>query len=205
MYAIVPAAGHSVRMGADKLLLDWNRKSLIEHHLDAWLESETDRVVVVTRPTATRLIEKLRQYGQAIDLIIPQDDPADMKKSVQVGLMHVRTTYQPLTTDAWLLAPADMPMIGREVINSVCAAHVPSKPRIVVPTYGGEKGHPVLFPWAYYDDVFALSPDQGLNTLTGNSEPLFLEVSHKAILQDIDTPEDYQQMLTFNRHRPDGA
>ena len=54
-----------------------------------------------------------------------------------------------------ILAPADMPRLSKELIDFVIAAHRPEAPRIVVPTSGGRRGHPVLLARDTWDEVSA--------------------------------------------------
>jgi hypothetical protein len=60
LVAVVPAAGMSVRMGQNKLLLTFQGKPLIAHAVDTLLASAVDEVVVVLGHEADRVREKLR-------------------------------------------------------------------------------------------------------------------------------------------------
>ena len=48
-FAIVPAAGHSRRMGQAKLLLPWAVGTVIDSVLQAWTTSSVDRTYIVVR------------------------------------------------------------------------------------------------------------------------------------------------------------
>ena len=76
-YAVVPAAGHSTRMGEPKLLLPLAGEPLIRHTIRAWQRSQVDQVVVVARPGDNRLAAVVREAGAA--LIIPAVPSPDMK------------------------------------------------------------------------------------------------------------------------------
>ena len=51
IYAVVPAAGRSRRMGQPKLLLGMGGQTVIEHVITALREGGVDRVLVVIGPT----------------------------------------------------------------------------------------------------------------------------------------------------------
>ena len=59
-FALIPAAGHSTRMGQPKLLLPLAGQPLILHTIAAWQQSRVDRIVVVVRPGDEALAEVVR-------------------------------------------------------------------------------------------------------------------------------------------------
>jgi molybdenum cofactor cytidylyltransferase len=117
-----------------------------------------------------------------------------MKDSVLTGLDHIAQKYGPTADDAWLLAPADMPLLDHELIDRILAAYDPANPRIVVPECQGQRGHPVLFSWRLVEEVKRLSPDEGLNVLRRRHGAQYVVVSDRGALADIDTPDDYQRL-----------
>lgn len=191
-FAIVPAAGASRRMGAPKLLLPWRGRAIIEHVLAAWEQSPVTRAVVVTRPGDHQLAERCRQFN--VDVVTPRHAPRDMKSAVGAGLRHVAAEYRPWPTDAWLLAPADMPRLPVDVIRAVLDAYDPASPRIVCPTHHGRGGHPVLFPWDSAERVRDLPADAGVNALVHAGPVCRVPCGDGAIREDIDTPHDYQRL-----------
>ena len=52
----------------------------------------------------------------------------------------------------------------------------------------------VLFPWRLVEEVKRLSPDEGLNLLRRRHGAQYVVVSDRAVLDDIDTPDDYQRL-----------
>lgn len=191
-FAVIPAAGRSTRMQPHhKLLLDWNGRGVIEHVLDAWTQSAVDRVVIVVREDD----DELRRIGAArcIDVVSPEVDPDDMKRSIQCGLEHVRQNYQPKSSDRWLVAPADLPTLGADLINQVVKASRGAE-SIVVPRFGGRQGHPVSFPWRMASNVDALRPNQGINTIVAENATIWLDLPATERPRDIDTPEDYRRL-----------
>jgi molybdenum cofactor cytidylyltransferase len=194
-FAIIPAAGNSTRMGAPKLLLPVEGKAMMEKTLARWAEGKVERIVVVIRPNDLELANLCRAKGA--EVVVPPTAPPEMKDSVQFGLEYIKTHYAPAAEDAWLLAPADMPKLSPQVINTLIAAHNPTRPEILVPTLGGRRGHPVLFPWTLAQEVFSLGPDKGLNVLrqrhAGREVPCDdVEPKGEDVFRDIDTPEDFR-------------
>ncbi len=196
-FAIIPAAGNSSRMGAPKLLLPVKDGTIIEKTLAAWQASKVYRIVVVVRPDDRQLAMVCRSHGA--DVFVPPVAPPEMKDSVQYGLKYIEANFAPTAEDAWLLAPADMPNLSSRVTNALISAHSSNRPAILVPTLGGKRGHPVLFPWTLAGDVFSLSATEGLNVLRQRHESReipcdAIEPEGAAAFCDVDTPQDYQRL-----------
>jgi len=196
-FAIIPAAGTSSRMGAAKLLLPVDGGAMIEKTLAAWKASGVDRIVVVVRPDDVELADVSCACG--VEVVVPPTAPPEMKDSVQHGLRHIEENFAPAADDAWLLAPADMPSLSAQVIGKLTAEFQAGQKTILVPTLGGKRGHPVLFPWSLAKDVFTLRADEGLNVLRQRHEcreiPCdAIEPAGERAFGDIDTPEDYERL-----------
>jgi molybdenum cofactor cytidylyltransferase len=138
-----------------------------------------------------------------------------MKISVRIALSHIERQFQPKPTDAWLLAPADMPTLTSDAIDHLLAAYaaslavssgsetsfgepiIPSTktaPTIWAPVSGGRRGHPVLFPWSLAGEVQQLGANEGLNVLLARYPVHPVEADARSILEDLDTPDDYERL-----------
>ncbi len=189
-FAIVPAAGRSVRMGQHKLLLPWREVTVIESVLSRWCESRVDHVVVVVRPDDGQLAEICRRAG--VEVVVPPFAPEQMKTSVQLALAYVERHFRPNDRDAWLLAPADMPDLPVAIVDRLIASFASEPSTILVPTRNGRRGHPVLFPWPLSRDVHQLGHDLGVNALLDRHTIREIPCDESAIHQDLDTPDDYR-------------
>src|SRR5437868_14968895 len=98
-FAIVPAAGDSLRMNRPKLLLQWRGKTRIEHVLAAWKASQVKATVVVIRPEDEELALVVARTSALI--VRPPLPPPDMRASVSFGLGEIRRLFQPHALDAW--------------------------------------------------------------------------------------------------------
>jgi molybdenum cofactor cytidylyltransferase len=192
-FGIIPAAGQSLRMGSQhKLLLPWNKVTVIDQVLLAWTESHADRVVVIVRKDDVQLQKACRRWPNA-DLVIPEEDPPDMKSSIQLGLQHIAAAYDPGESDRWMVAPADLPTLTAELVNRVIEASSDSD-SVVVPRFGERRGHPVTFPWSLVPEVFKLCAAQGINSLTVADCVQWLDLPADDHPADIDTPAEYMRL-----------
>lgn len=196
-FAVIPAAGLSQRMGQPKLLLPWGRSTMIEHVLGVWRESRVGHMVVVVHPLDAQLADVCAACGAQV--VQPAIAPSEMKASVRVALEYVARS-EPRPTDAWLLAPADIPGLTVGTINALLDAYEASldkrvdPPRIWAPRCGTRRGHPVLFPWSLTAEVGQLAANEGVNVLLSRYPIEFVEAGQDSILEDMDTPEDYERL-----------
>ncbi len=156
-------------------------------------------VVVVTGPKELPwVVQIIREAERAGGLVVTLTcETTDMRATVEHGLKFLETTSQPAPT-AFLVAPADCPRLSAQVINDLIAASSKSPNNLLVPTYQGKRGHPVLVPWRVVPQIKQLPFDQGLNAIV-NSDPELLEITvdDEGVLDDLDTPEDYERLKTL--------
>lgn len=192
-FAVLPAAGHSRRMGRPKLLLPWGTSTLIEHVLRQYLAAPLEAVVVVVRPDDDALAERVRAAGALV--CQPPEPPGQMKESVQWGLRFLQQRWAPKPEDLWLLSPCDTPGVTTELILQVASFFRPEVPEVVLPVRENRRGHPVALPWQAATEVFALGPGEGINALVARWPQCLVPVSSQGAFCDVDTPEAYQQLL----------
>jgi molybdenum cofactor cytidylyltransferase len=190
--AIVPAAGHSRRMGQPKLLLKLGEKTVIARVVEALHSAGIEKVLVVARSDDPLLAEEVRQT--TAELVVPEIDPPDMRASVELALRSLGQVAE--EWDGWMLIPADHPTLETQVIEQLIAAWDSDRTRIAVPTWQGRRGHPTLFPWVTANEVSLLPPDSGLNVLLRSRPDRVLEVAARSdqVLIDLDTPDDWERI-----------
>ena len=210
--AILPAAGRSMRVGRPKLLLPWGRTTLVEHVLATWRASQVEHVIVVTHPDDQELADICNAAGA--DVVRAEHPPADMKASVRLGLAYARQKYQPCPDDAWLLAPADMPLIETVVIDELLRQHATAPAKVHIPTFDGRRGHPIVLPWNLASEVLGteanagalpLPEGRGIDALLALAPSVEVAVTSSGILEDVDTRQDYERLLRQDRPNDSGA
>src|SRR5262245_27654318 len=110
LFAIVPAAGASRRMGRPKLLLPVGDNTVIARLLAVLVPPDIERAVVVVHPDDEPLREAVAAAG-AVPLQ-PAVAPPEMRDSVQAALRFIEEQYRPEPHDGWLLSPADHPLLA---------------------------------------------------------------------------------------------
>ena len=194
IYAVLPAAGRSRRMGRPKLLLPLGGSTVIARLVGALRAGGVDDVIVVVRPDDTTLQEAAEAAGAQV--VCPENDPADMRQSVQYALDYLAAERHPNADDGWMLIPADHPLVDAKIVESLLASWRAGAAPILIPTHEGRRGHPTLFRWELSDEVPRIPPHQGLNRLVHDHESHVQEfpVPSDHILLDLDTLEDYERL-----------
>ena len=123
---------------------------------------------------------------------------ADMRASVELGLDWLRRGPAPSTI---LLAPGDSPGITAELVRRVVDRASAEPASIVVPRFGGRRGHPVALPWDLASEVRDLPEGTGVNALLAAraDRVLTLDVDEPGTTADLDTPEDYRAWVEAGR------
>jgi molybdenum cofactor cytidylyltransferase len=194
LFAVIPAAGLSRRMGQPKLLLPLGNKTVIARLLETLDRPLIRCRAVVIRPNDQALADEVETAGGWA--ILPDSDPPEMRESVQFALSAIAERYSPQATDGWLLVPADHPVLSLAVIDALVEKWQTTDAEILVPCCQNRRGHPTIFSWRLAEQVPFIPADRGLNWLVRSSGAIVEEVSvdDPAIFTDLDTPADYESL-----------
>lgn len=181
-------------MGRPKLLLPLGATTVIDRLLTVLQQPGVCRPVVVLRADDEPLRSAVTQSGG--HALPPAVAPADMRQSVERALEYIAHEYQPNPQEGWLLAPADHPLLDAGIVSRLIARWNVGDCRILVPVHNGRRGHPTIFRWDLAAEVFKLPADQGLNQLMRRhaADVCEWEAGDAAVITDLDTPEDYEQL-----------
>jgi molybdenum cofactor cytidylyltransferase len=90
----------------------------------------------------------------------------------------------------------DQPQIPPSLPNALVELHARTLAPIVAPIVDGQRANPVLFDRVTFNDLLNLSGDMGGRALFSRYAVTWLEWHEPSVLRDIDTPEDYQSLLS---------
>lgn len=194
--AVILAAGMSRRMGQPKLVLPWGDKTVIEHIVHTLLAARVERILVVTGGAHAQ-VEKLLQNLPVRIVFNPQYQQQEMLASVNVGLQAAAAHAATGSPEAALICLGDQPQMQAGVIEAVTTSHAGTRANLVVPSFNRRRGHPWLIARPLWDELIRLQPEQTLRDFLNahQAEIHYVDVDTDTILQDIDTPEDYQRFL----------
>ena len=188
--AVVLAAGESKRMGVPKLLLPYRGATIIEAVLDAVTASGADATLVVLGANRTAIREKIRRFR--VSVAVNTRFREGMLSSIQTGISAL-----PRRCRAALVVLGDQPALPPSALDALIDAWNEGRKGIVVPVFGGRRGHPLLLDLKYRREIDGLTPETGLRGLLAAHPEDILEVDvpDGAVLADIDTPDDYRKAV----------
>lgn len=186
--AVLLAAGASKRMGAVKQLLDLGGKTLLETVLDNLRRSQVSEIVVVLGSSADEIRERVRLHG--VRVVVNQYYEQGMGTSVRAGIAAVD-----VRADAALVILADQPFVRPDTLDLIIETYRERKPHIVIPTYKGFRGNPILIDRSLFPELLNLAGDIGCRAIFGShtEDLLKVAVDDIGVLLDIDTPEDLER------------
>ncbi len=188
MVGILLAAGFSRRFGfADKLLHRLPDGQAIALACAKHLVNAMPNSIAVVRSENKELAKLLKATG--LEVIFCHEHHQYMADSLVTAICA--TTTLEAANDGFVIALADMPYIQSATIGAV-ASRVSAGASIVIPTFHGQRGHPVGFSAKFRSDLERLQGDEGARSIIERftDEIEFLPCDDAGILKDIDFQTD---------------
>lgn len=194
--AVVMAAGKSERMGRPKMALPWGETTVLGQVVATLVQAGLDQVLVVTGGGQVEVEKALRQLPEVWPLRLvfnPDYAAGEMLSSLQVGIASLDER-----SEAALIVLGDQPQMQARIVQSILSVYRETGASLVIPSYAMRRGHPMLVARSLWAELLALRPPQTLRALIQVHEAgiHYVTVDTPSVLQDLDTPADYQQ------HRP---
>ncbi len=193
--AIVLAAGQATRFGQSKQLMRLADKPLLEHVLDYVNASRVDDVIVVLGAYADEIRSQVH-LGRARVVLNP-DYAEGMSTSIRAGLSAQREG-----TEAAMIVLGDQPFVAPRTLDSLIDEYRRTQPAVVIPTYKGLRGNPVVVDKRLFPEMMELRGDIGCRAIFGGHAGSIakLAVDDRGIVTDIDTMEDFARLGTVPGH-----
>src|SRR5262245_14721935 len=117
IFGLIPAAGHSRRMGRVKLALPLGSRSVLGHVVTSLKQARVAEVLVVVGPHVPELVPLAESAGAHV-LLLAEETP-HMRATVERGLQWLQDRLHPKVDDAWLLVPGDHPTLEVGVVQAL--------------------------------------------------------------------------------------
>ncbi|VBB08717.1 nucleotide-diphospho-sugar transferases [Lucifera butyrica] len=189
--AVILAAGQASRMGAPKQLLPLAGKPVIRHVAETACLSAVDECVIVTGCYSREVMATVRDLP--VKIIYNPAWTKGQAGSVVAGIQAVSSAAAGV-----LFLLADQPLVTVEFLNHLLVNYRTRPETIVVPVYQGKRGTPVLFDLPHWRrELLSLTGDEGARKIIlQHPESVWqVEWEDKNVFRDIDTEEDYQEIL----------
>lgn len=192
--SVVLAAGRSTRMGEPKQVMRIRGKPLLRIVLETLRKAKVDETVVVLGPDAGRTMEEVGIKGERV--VVNPRQSEGMSSSLRLGLRSL----SPDTTAA-VVVLGDMPLLSPSTVNRIIDGYLSKGAPVVVPTYRGVRGNPVLFARSVFPEIMKIRGDVGARSVVDSQGGAVLEVpvADEGVIVDIDTQSDYERVAARSR------
>ena len=184
--AILLAAGQSKRMnGENKLTKEIQGIPLIKHSVKNILASSVDELIVILG-YQKEVIEKIIDKNERIKFAFNVNFENGMASSIKTGLNNLSEK-----TEAFFICLGDMPMVNSDIYNQLIQSK--NNKEIIVPTYKGQQGNPILFSKSIKEKIMTIQGDVGAKKILelNKNKILNVEVDNQSIRKDFNTKDDF--------------
>lgn len=172
------------------MLLPWNEKTVIETVVDTISSAGIEKIIVVTGRDAERISEVLSN-SKAECVYNPVFQNGNMIDSLKTGLDSLKGEVE-----AAMMVLGDQPQIESLTVTKLLQEWAIHPNSLCIPSYQMRRGHPWIIPSAIWDDLFFMKLQETMRDFIQQHENVihYVLVDSPAILADLDSPEDYQNL-----------
>jgi len=187
---VILAAGESKRMGTPKGLLDYKGKRFILSQVEKIQKMGLSKIIIVLGKSKEDYLQKAPEIKQYNIKTNPHPEKG-IFSSIQIGLSG-------LSEDVFgvFILPVDVPCPQERVWKAMLQNMKSSEVNVVVPSYEGKKGHPVLLSLGFIRYILACKSDSRLDHEIHKQEKQqrvkIISVKDSTILLNLNTIEDWE-------------
>lgn len=194
-------------MGFSKQTADVHGSTMVAVVAGTLLDAGITGIVVVTR---TELLDSLAlPTGDRVNVVINDDPNSEMIDSIGMGCTWLVDHGAALTKlfaddgapvdpqanrDGVMVIPADMPKLSVSTCRACVDVYTADPSLIVIATYRGKRGHPIVFPLALRDVATAQGGGLRMLPRAFPDRVFLLETLDEGATLDVDTPNDFRQL-----------
>jgi molybdenum cofactor cytidylyltransferase len=172
--AVILSGGASRRMGSPKALVSYQGASFLEHLLSVTRHPAIGARRVVLGPDADAISEQVALTPG--EVVVNEDWELGQLSSIHAALRSL-----PPGTDGMLLCPVDHPLVSAALVNNLIVTFLETRAPVVLPTFEGRRGHPVIFAAAVYEELLRAPLETGARAVVW---------AHKNEVQEVSTMEE---------------
>jgi len=189
--AILLAAGESKRMGQyNKLALPVaGEVPLLRRTAQTLLASKLDEVVVVVGHEQERARELLADLP--VNIVVNERYQEGQMTSVYRGMQALQKSCYGV-----MVCLADQPLLETHDVNLLVDYFLNRPAAILVPTYYGQRGNPIILSAQLRDDILKGERNLGCKRFIEKNPELVttMEFANDHVVFDLDTAEDYARL-----------
>lgn len=187
IFAVVLAAGQSLRFGATKMLQTLNGEAIVYRAAKLARRFAAENSLLVVGHDAEAVVTAA---GRQCQFVVVNDSYAE---GIGTSIAAAARCLPP-SARGMILLLADQPLVTNRHLEALLAAWSGDDNEIVATAFAGAQGPPVLFPRGSFADLARLGGDRGARALLGNPDYEVSTVWFDEAAIDIDTPEDLSRV-----------
>ena len=178
---VIMASGEGRRFGGNKLLAEFQGKTLIQRILDT-TEGLFEKRVVVTRS------EMVRDLCQQQNVEVILHSMPNRNDTVRLGIEDMKDM------DGCIFCPSDQPLLHRDSVKALLESFEKKKMGIHRLVFEAREGTPILFGKEYFEELKNLPEKCGGSYVIKKYPQVVEKVSALYVreLMDVDTQEDLE-------------
>lgn len=200
--AVILSAGKSSRMGSPKALLPLRGRAFLEHLLEISTRTATVHDAPKGKPGIgwTRVVLGAHTEKISSELKLDPDIVVVNPEWEKGQLTSIQAAIRSLPegeTDGIILFLVDHPLISAAVVNELVQKFYKSGRPIVLPTYNGKRGHPVIFAERLYGELLAAPSDLGARSVVWAHAAEVLEVptDEEGVVLNLNDPDTLHRAM----------
>jgi molybdenum cofactor cytidylyltransferase len=183
--AVILSAGASSRMGRPKALLPYREETFLEHLIQVTRHPR----IGVTRVVLGAVAEEIRKIAKldfSMVVVNPNWEQGQLS-SIREGIRSL----EGIETEGIVLCPVDHPLVSARLVGDLIGQFYLNRKSIVLPTYNGRRGHPVIFASALYGELLAAPADKGARAVVWAHSADVLEVptDEEGVVLNLNDPD----------------
>ena len=189
--AAILAAGAGRRIGIPKALLQIGQHSFLETILRRINNSGITKFYVVAG-----------HHFEQVKSVIPDDLPCQLLNNFTpengpLSSLKIALKSMDPVISGCLMVLVDHPLVTENTYRYLIETAAQKPDSIIIPEFEGKNGHPVYFGGRFFDGLLDAPLDQGARYVVHQYRDTVLKVAvnDPGVIQDIDTPEDYERFI----------
>ena len=160
---------------------------MLEHCFETLLRSEVHEIVVVLS-IRNKAVSNLFQ-GRKVRIVVNPLSKMGMSSSIRRGLRKIHPNCHGI-----LIALGDQPLLKTRTINALIRTFNQAKGGIIVPSFRGTTGHPVIFDRKFKKELLHLTGDVGGRSIIERhpEDVRLVPVKSVGVIKDVDTWPAYK-------------
>jgi CTP:molybdopterin cytidylyltransferase MocA len=189
--AVILSGGESRRMGSPKALLTFHGKPFLEHLLEITRHPKINTTRVVLGAGAEQIRQRLPLPDDSV--VLNPDWESGQLSSIQAAIR----TLPPRGLDGLMLCLIDHPLISAALVTALIQAFDASGKPIVLPTYKGKRGHPVIFASSVFDELLNAAPEKGARAVVWAHAKEIMEVptDEQGVILNLNDPDALRRAM----------